>query len=274
MKNIKKLGILCIITIIILSAFACAKKIESYDDFYDIDNDKIITETKENIDIVDRKIVIETTKETTIETTKETIIETTEIIKEPSEENINEDIDEEEIDENNDEQYEGVEKEEGYGGLKEDESEDCLEKHLSLQEALSSDNFKYGMTPIKWVYVNPNKQLVSNNKPKSSQMFSISKKATSGEKGCFVPIYTQNTKNATEDYEARILCFEDTTRDFLEFRFLNRLGDIEYRGQTISQIYQKGNIEYDETDNGILIVNGEFVNVIYVEDLDKILGIQ
>lgn len=263
MKN-NKLIFIALIILVVLSMTACAEKMQSVSDIPEEAREKIVEENETERKIVD----VKTVKETEAYTEKETSIEEETSIKEESDAN---------VDANYDEYVDNSEsnQDSGFSLLKEEETEDCIEKHLSLDDIMgdNSDYFKYGMTPIKWVYIGPNKQLVSNNKPKSSQGYSIRKKTMSGEKGCFVPIYTANTKNATDTYDARLLIFEDTTRDFLNFEFKNKASELEYEGKSVLDIYKDAGHEVDETDNGILIVDGNFLNVIYITDLEKMLGI-
>ena len=75
----------------------------------------------------------------------------------------------------------------------------------SVIDDVVNKKWVYGRTPVSWIYVEPNKQIISNWKPHQSKQFAASQNVSSGSKGCFLPILS-NTNDTGSDYEGRFLC--------------------------------------------------------------------
>ena len=139
-----------------------------------------------------------------------------------------------------------------------------------LTEDVKTGYWTYGKSPITWVYVRPNTKLVSNYRPNGSPNFSINSNATSGDKGCFLPILT-GTENASEYYEGRFFVFGDSSHDPNSFRYINSLSDLVYKNVKVDEILRK---KYDivKNTNGLLETNGTYINIVYVQELDSIIN--
>ena len=136
----------------------------------------------------------------------------------------------------------------------------------------SKDNWTYGMTPCEWVYIKPGVQLISNTKPGSSKTFPATGKnrVSSGKKGCYVPIFCQSDSLAPE-YEGRVYVMDDYTKikpD--EMPFSNSLYTLKYQGKPIEEILMSV-YPLTRMQNGVLASEEGYVNIVYVNDLDKIL---
>lgn len=151
----------------------------------------------------------------------------------------------------------------------EEGKKDRIQLIANKKYSVESKGEKYGTVPATWVFVGANKQIVSNFKKNSSELFGIEKNASSGSQGCFLPIL-QNTEFYSDDFEGRFFCFDDTTKDIEKLSFTNKLSDLTYDGMNVVDILSK-NFECVETENGLIKINDEYVNVIYITDLDEIL---
>lgn len=136
----------------------------------------------------------------------------------------------------------------------------------------SKDNWTYGMTPCEWVYIKPGIQLISNTKPGSSKTFPATGKnrVSSGKKGCYVPIFCQSDSLAPE-YEGRVYVMDDYTKIKPEdMPFSNSLYTLKYQGKPIEEILMSA-YPLTRLQNGVLASEAGYVNIVYVNDLDKIL---
>ena len=130
----------------------------------------------------------------------------------------------------------------------------------------------YGRTPATWVYVDPNKQLISNWKPHQSKTFAMSKEVSSGSKGCFVPILS-GTNDFGTDYEGRFLVFADAKRNTPEEMtrwFTNGIKDLTYRGYNVEDLLSRRYF-IDTISKGISKADGTYINVVYCSELDDII---
>ena len=135
----------------------------------------------------------------------------------------------------------------------------------------TGDSWKYGRTPCEWVFIEPGIQLVSNYRPNSSINFAIKKRVSSGDKGCYVPIFTETNMNG-DVFDARLYIFEDYSKSKPEdMQFSNTLDSLTYEGRSIKDIL-KSSMQLSEASNGILKRGLEYINIVYVTDLDKMLG--
>lgn len=142
---------------------------------------------------------------------------------------------------------------------------------LDKQGLIDLDLWDYGMTPIEWIFVEPNKQLIANNRPNTSSNFSVKTKSSTGFNGCFVPVFT-NCEAHGSDYEGRLYSFNDYSKIPIdEMQFKNSLRDMEYKGFKVKDILSH-KYKFEELDNGVLRVNGEYINIVYADDLDSILN--
>ena len=134
----------------------------------------------------------------------------------------------------------------------------------------TNEYWKYGMTPCEWVYIEPGIQIVSNYKPNTSAKYSINSKVSSGLKGCFVPVFIK-TETIGADYDGRVYIFEDYSKEIPEnMLFSNTLASVKYRGVSVEEILT-ANMDLTKSNNGILKLGNQYLNVIYATDLDKYL---
>lgn len=142
-------------------------------------------------------------------------------------------------------------------------------RQVQIYSVMNSKKWVYGKTPVEWVFVEANKQLVSNYKPNGSKKYAVTKNVSSGARGCFVPILS-GTENYGDNYEGRFFCFDDTTKDPTNLPFTNKIADMLYDGKPVGEILGKiMNINY--TQYGIIETDKGLLNVIYATDLDEII---
>ena len=131
-------------------------------------------------------------------------------------------------------------------------------------------HWQYGMTPCEWVYIEPGIALISNYRPNSSAHYSIKAKVSSGLKGCYVPVFTK-TDMLGNDFDARLYVFEDYSKEVpSNMLFSNTLSSLKYKDRTIEEILMS-KMNLTKTDNGLLREGSNYINIIYVTDLDKLL---
>lgn len=142
-------------------------------------------------------------------------------------------------------------------------------RQSQVYSEMNKKKWVYGRTPVEWVFVEANKQLVSNYKPNGSKKYAVTSNASSGERGCFVPILS-GTENYGDNFEGRFFCFDDTTKDPTNLPFSNKIGEMLYDGKPVGEILSKVmNITY--TQHGIIETDKGLLNVIYATDLDEII---
>ena len=131
-------------------------------------------------------------------------------------------------------------------------------------------HWQYGMTPCEWVYVEPGIALISNYRPNSSAHYSIKAKVSSGLKGCYIPVFTK-TDMLGDDFDARLYVFEDYSKEVpANMLFSNTLNSLKYKDRTIEEILMS-KMSLTKTDNGLLKDGSNYINIVYVTDLDKLL---
>ena len=136
---------------------------------------------------------------------------------------------------------------------------------------LNAGTWQYGRTPCEWIFVEPGIQLISNYRPNSSVQYAINKRVSSGDKGCYIPVFT-STEMKGDGYEARFYVFEDYTKDRPDnMLFDNTLDSLTYNGKTIEEILMNHK-KLSKTKNGILVDGSNYINIVYVTDLDKMLS--
>ena len=131
------------------------------------------------------------------------------------------------------------------------------------------NKWRFGIIPVTWIYVEPNKQIVSNYKPNGSIKYSIPEGAMSGSSGCFLPIFS-GTEDYNKYFEGRFCSFEDTRHNPREFKYTNTLKDVVYKGMSIYDILDKY-YKFDELENGLLDTEAGLINIVYASKLDEIL---
>ena len=140
-----------------------------------------------------------------------------------------------------------------------------------LNNLVVNKEWTYGMSPVEWVYIPPNVQLISNYRPNSSKNYAIKSCVMSGERGCYMPVLSK-TEMLSNDYDGRLYCFDDYTKiPPTEFRFKNTLNDLRYSEMSIEEILRNA-FELTKTSNGLLKVGNSYINVVYVSDLDNIIA--
>ena len=130
--------------------------------------------------------------------------------------------------------------------------------------------WKYGITPIIWKYVAPNTKLISNTKPNSSETFGNKVCATSGEYGCFIPCFAKNVPEGA-NWTGALCCFEELKEDPYNYTYETGLSDITYKDIKLSDLILK-NADATELTIGLWTLNGEYINIIYCDELDEIIN--
>ena len=130
--------------------------------------------------------------------------------------------------------------------------------------------WKYGITPIIWKYVAPNTKLISNTKPNSSETFGNKVCATSGEYGCFIPCFAKNVPEGA-NWTGALCCFEELKEDPYNYTYETGLSDITYKDIKVSDLILK-NVDATEVTIGLWTLNGEYINIIYCDELDEIIN--
>lgn len=150
------------------------------------------------------------------------------------------------------------------------------EKHQSLAVPSSEKNvidlsaWEYGKTPIEWIFVAPNTQIISNNSPNRSANFGYKLSASSGAKGCYMTIFSRGESHGA-DWDGRFYCFEDYKKTAPEdMKFDTKFADLKYGDYKIKELLSK-RYKIEEVSDGVIKANGTYVNVIYVSELDDII---
>ena len=150
------------------------------------------------------------------------------------------------------------------------------EKHQSISAPSSEKNvielsaWEYGKTPITWIYVAPNTQIISNNSPNRSANFAYKLSASSGEKGCYMTIFSKGESYGA-DWDGRFYCFEDYKKTSPEeMKFDTKFSDLKYGDYNIKELLSK-RYKIEDISDGVVKANGTYVNVIYVSELDDII---
>lgn len=151
------------------------------------------------------------------------------------------------------------------------------EKHQTLAAPFSEKNvidlnsWEYGRTPIVWVYVAPNTQIISNNSPNRSANFGYKVGASSGSKGCYMTIFSKGECRGA-DWDGRMYCFEDYKKSTPEeMKFDTKFADLKYGEYNIKELLAK-KYKLEDVTEGVIKANGTYVNVIYVSELDEIIA--
>ncbi len=132
-------------------------------------------------------------------------------------------------------------------------------------------SWEYGRTPIIWVYVAPNTQIISNNSPNMSRAFSYKAGASSGAKGCYMTVFSKGECLGT-DWDGRLYTVEDykkTEPENLDFEPI--FDKLTYGEYNVKELLSK-RYTLEDVTAGLVKANGEYVNVIYVSELDEIIA--
>lgn len=151
------------------------------------------------------------------------------------------------------------------------------EKHVSdlvphtKANAVDLYAWEYGRTPITWVYVAPNTQIISNNSPNMSRAFSYKVGASSGSKGCYMSIFSKG-ECLGADWDGRLYTVEDYKKSGPENLDFEPIFDkLTYGEYNVKELLSK-RYTIEDVTAGIVKANGEYVNVIYVSELDDIIA--
>lgn len=151
------------------------------------------------------------------------------------------------------------------------------EKHKSDAVPFSEANvvdlkaWEYGRTPIAWIYVAPNTQIISNNSPNRSANFGYKVGASSGSKGCYMTIFSKGECHGA-DWDGRLYCFEDYKKSTPEeMKFDTKFEDLKYGEYSVKELLSK-RYKLEEVTDGVFKANGAYINVIYVSELDDIIA--
>lgn len=151
-----------------------------------------------------------------------------------------------------------------------DKNQNMLKDELDTM--LSNKGWTYGKSPVSWIYVRPNTKIVSNYRPNGSVKYQIKSNATSGEYGCYLPIFS-GTNNVDEYYEGRFYCYEDYSKSTPDgFRFTNGLEDFKIEGIKILDILKYKYPEMIELKKGLYMNGEDYINIVYVKDIYDILN--
>lgn len=142
---------------------------------------------------------------------------------------------------------------------------------LSKGGSVELYDWEYGRTPITWVYVLPNTQLISNNSPNLSHHFSYKVGATSGSKGCYMSIFSKGESKG-DDWDGRLYTVEDYTKsDPMNLDFDPIFDKLTYGEHNVKELLSKRyNIE--DVTPGLIKANGVYVNIVYISELDDIIA--
>ena len=98
-----------------------------------------------------------------------------------------------------------------------------------------------GRTPVSWIYLETNKQIISNQKPNQSKNFVADHHISSVSKGCYLPILS-NLNDSGPDYEGRFLSYDDAKRNVPEDMggwFTNVIKDLTYRNYNVEDLLSR-----------------------------------
>ena len=141
---------------------------------------------------------------------------------------------------------------------------------VTENDYIDLEKWEYGTTPLEWIYVVPNTQIIANNRPNSSKKFSYKSNASSGSKGCYVPIFNNSISHGI-DYEGRFYSIEDYDKfEPEEMKFKNKFSDLKYGDYNIKELLEK-KYEVESVTSGIAKIGDVYINVIYAEELDEII---
>ena len=132
--------------------------------------------------------------------------------------------------------------------------------------------WEYGMTPLEWVYINPNTQIICNNTPNNSVNFSYKKQASSGSKGCFMPVFIK-CNVVGDDYDGRMYSMYDYTKMEPEDMLWSDTKTFEsliYKDYQVKELLSK-KYDVERVTRNLIKVKDTFVNVVYVDELDEII---
>lgn len=142
----------------------------------------------------------------------------------------------------------------------------CSEKNV-----VDLKSWKYGKTPVEWVYVLPNTQIISNISPNKSSKFGYKLKASSGPKGCYMVVFTDCDVVKGIDYDGRLYSFDDYTKISLdELKFKNKFDELEYGEYNVLDLLKK-RYEMIDISKGIYMAGDVYVNIVYIDELDDII---
>lgn len=143
---------------------------------------------------------------------------------------------------------------------------------LRERNVVEINDWEYGRTPLEWIYVKPNTQIICNNTPNNSINFSYKKQASSGSKGCFMPVFT-NSKSFSDDYDGRFYSIYDYTKYQPREMYWSDTATFEsliYKGYQVKELLQK---KYDvvRITRNLIMIGDTYVNIVYVSELDEII---
>ena len=134
---------------------------------------------------------------------------------------------------------------------------------------ITNGAWQYGRTPITWVFVKPNTQIISNNSPNMSQGFSYKAGASSGPKGCYMSIFSK-CDTFGDDWDGRLYIVGDSSKTPDRLDFDPVFDTLTYGEYNIKELLSK-RYELEDVNPGLVKANGVYVNVIYVSELDEII---
>ena len=141
---------------------------------------------------------------------------------------------------------------------------------LSEANVVDTRYWEYGMTPITWVYVAPNTQIICNTSPNNSKNFAYKRGASSGSKGCYMTIFSRGEAFGS-DFDGRLYSFEDYSKIQPETAlFENKFSDLRYGDYSVMDLLSK-KYKIEEVTDSVVTANGTYVNVVYVSELDQII---
>ena len=142
---------------------------------------------------------------------------------------------------------------------------------ISEANVINTKAWEYGRTPITWIYVAPNTQIISNTSPNRSSNFAYKLSASSGSKGCYMTIFSKGECKGA-DWDGRFYCFEDYKKSTPEdMKFDTKFADLKYGEYSVKDLLSK-RYKLEDISDGVVKANGTYINVIYVTELDDIIN--
>ncbi len=117
----------------------------------------------------------------------------------------------------------------------------------------------------------PNTQIICNNSPNRSELYAYKFSASSGSKGCYMPIFSRG-ESYGQDWDGRLYSFDDYKKTAPEeMKFDNKFEDLKYGDYSVKELLSR-KYDIETVADGVVKANGTYVNVIYVSELDEIIG--
>ena len=74
------------------------------------------------------------------------------------------------------------------------------------------------------------------------------------------------------NWTGALCCFEELKEDPYSYTYETGLRDVTYKDIPIAELLEK-NVDVTEVTIGLWTLNGEYINIIYCDELDEIINI-